>query len=143
MSKLIKIFLITLLALAVSCKSNENPDSGGEVAGENPPAGTYTGSILKGNKATVSADGTIEGELYYTSANQQITFKVKVNNWYRYSTSDTHYVKEGSYEVISFSPNNYTFANSSSSVISWRYLNGQAILYFDIDKLGFEVLTLN
>ena len=52
MSKLIKIFLITLLALAVSCKSNENPDSGGEIAGENPPAGEYTGDYT-GEKGTV------------------------------------------------------------------------------------------
>ena len=53
--------------------------------------------------------------------------------------------KEGSYEVISIEPNNYTFANFSGYgyLISWRYINGQAILYFEIDKIGTSSLNLN
>ena len=124
---------VVVAALSISCKSNENPDSGGEIAGENPPAGEY--SDFSG-KVTVSADGKISGTL--VSLNNT-TFEVKVNNWYKYSNDDNYnYVKEGSYVVNSITPNNYTFAS-----ISWRYYNGKPLLYFEIDKVGATTLTKN
>lgn len=66
MSKLIKIFLITLLALAVSC-SNEGKTGGGDTGGDEtgstieygqflPPESSYTGK----NYGVLSTDTTIQ-----------------------------------------------------------------------------------
>lgn len=140
MSKLIKIFLITLLALAISCKSNEDPAR--EIAGENPPAGNYTGYSI-GEKGTVkiNEDGscTIEGTIRFIKGihNNDVTnnFNITVNSWYK-----TYNFSSGDYDGFTFTrdyvvnsftsnPDGYTLKNFYWGVNSY---SGKTFLYFTI-----------
>ncbi len=130
-----------VMALSVSCKSNEEPVDE-EKVGENPPAGEYT--YGNQNKVTVSADGTISGELVYPisdSESLRINFNVTVNSWYTYGDG-YHYVKEGSYTVNNIN-SGYSF--DSDRGIAWRNLNGKTLLSININGngAGFQQLTLN
>ena len=156
MSKLIKIFLIILFALAVSCKSNENPDSGGEIAGENPPAGEYTGDYT-GEKGTVTInedgsctiDGTIIVDPYNTyNSKTTITFNITVKSWYR-SYNGTYYGYNNTRDFVinSFTGGSYTLREG---YFYWgvNSYSGKSFLAFSIDTenldgvAGFRSLTL-
>lgn len=157
MSKLIKIFLITLFALAISCKSNEEPAS--EIAGENPPAGEYTGDN-SGEKGTVTinADGscTIDGTISINdnlNARTTITFNITVNSWYK-----TYNSQSGSYDGFTYTrdfvinsftgSNSTTGSNYTSSQLNFHWgvnsYSGKTFLHFYItDGIGSSSLTLN
>ena len=82
-----------VMALSISCKSNEEPAN--EIAGENPPAGSYTnGDYFSSGQGTVAInpeDGscTIEGTIEFNTNgaiykdNVTITFNITVNSWYK------------------------------------------------------------
>ena len=111
MSKLIKIFLITLLALAVSC-SNEGKTGGGDTGGGEidystieygqflPAKTSYTGynnaaqsqtttiTIVKNSDYTCNLQGKVVlvGEGNYDSSTKkwkEVDINIKVNEWYR------------------------------------------------------------
>ena len=103
MSKLIKIFLITLLALAVSC-SNEGKTGGGDTGGDEtdystieygqflPARTSYTHTDNANNKTYTiqvvnNSDGTcnLKGKVrvYTTSSVNEVDIDIKVNEWYR------------------------------------------------------------
>ena len=111
MSKLIKIFLITLFALAVSC-SNEGKTGGGDTGGGEtdystieygqflPAKTSYTGynnaaqsqtttiTIVKNSDDTCNLQGKVVlvGEGNYDSSTKkwkEVDINIKVNEWYR------------------------------------------------------------
>ena len=101
MSKLIKIFLITLLALAIRCKSNEGPQATGETSSNHPSQGTYTiyTGGFNGSGATVTINNggtcTITGTAYF-DANDSQTFSITVTKWWYFYSNDKVYYA-GSY----------------------------------------------
>lgn len=151
MNKLIKIFLMIIFALAISCKSNEEPAS--EIAGENPPAGNYTDDYT-GGKGTVkiNEDGscTIDGTIinYHSFTNGVTnTFNITVKSWYRtYNGIDYGYNLTRDYVVNSFTsnPEGHTLDSLHWGVNSY---SGKTFLYFHINdnsgNLGSGMLYLN
>ena len=94
MSKLIKIFLITLLALAVSCK-NEDKTGGGDdiVKGythtNHPPEGKYMWVHFSGttNTNTIATVSHINGNCNITGKvfaldNSSLDYDITVTSWY-------------------------------------------------------------
>ncbi|TXJ55997.1 hypothetical protein [Brachyspira aalborgi] len=86
-----------VMALSISCKSNEEPSSGSK-AGTNPPAGEYSATTFTSstpytyytNKATVTHNGngctisgTLKGYKLISSTNAYKTnnFSITVNSW--------------------------------------------------------------
>lgn len=156
MSKLIKIFLITLLALAISCKSNEDPAR--EIAGENPHAGTYTNYhyAVEQVKVTINEDGscTIDGTTIIDdfSITNVVTnnFNIKVNSWYKtynpLSGDYDGYTHTRDYVINSFTsnPEGYTLSSLHWGVNS---SNSETFLYFAITNNsgndGSSILYLN
>ena len=102
MSKLIKIFLITLFTLAISC-SNEGTTGGGDTGGETdystieygqflPPKTSYTHTDKANNQTYTiqvlnNSDGTcnLKGKVrvYTTTSVNEVDINIKVNEWYR------------------------------------------------------------
>lgn len=142
MSKLIKIFLMIIFALAVSCKSNEEPAR--EIAGENPPAGSYTGDYSgEQGTVTINEDGscTIDGTIIvdpYNNYNSKttITFNITVKSWYK-----TYNSQSGDYDgftytrdfvINSFNGGSYTFREG---YFYWgvNSYSGKSFLAFSID----------
>ena len=155
MSKLIKIFLITLFALAISCKSNEEPAR--EIAGENPPAGNYTGDYSgEEGTVTINADGscTIDGTIIidpYNNYNAKttITFNITVNSWYKtYNGTDYGYNNTRDFVINSFTGGNYDF-NQVNFYWGVNSATGKSFLAFPVDTenlggvAGFRSLDLN
>ena len=129
-----------VMALSISCKSNEEPSSGPK-AGTKPPAGEYSSiSYINNNinnpytnKATVTHNGngcTISGTLL---GNKQLTsstyeyktnsFNITVNSWYENSDGNGSYAQG---EQI-------TLDKGSIGNISWNSTDsGNAAIVFGI-----------
>ena len=103
MSKLIKIFLITLFALAISC-SNEGTTGGGDTGGgetdystieygqflptktsythtDKANNQTYTIQVLNNSDGTCNLKGKVR--VYTTTSVNEVDINIKVNEWYR------------------------------------------------------------
>ena len=75
-----------VMALSISCKSNEEPKATGETSSNHPSRGTYTTDFYgNGSSATVEIndDGTctIKGTAYF-DANDSQTFSITVIKWW-------------------------------------------------------------
>lgn len=154
MSKLIKIFLMIIFALAVSCKSNEEPAR--EIAGENPPAGSYTGDYSgEQGTVTINEDGscTIDGTIIVDPYDEYkskttITFNITVKSWYKtYNGTDYGYNNTRDFVINSFNGGSYTLREG---YFYWgvNSYSGKSFLAFSIDTenlggvAGFRSLTL-
>ena len=103
MSKLIKIFLITLFTLAISC-SNEGTTGGGDTGGgetdystieygqflptktsythtDKANNQTYTIQVLNNSDGTCNLKGKVR--VYTTTSVNEVDINIKVNEWYR------------------------------------------------------------
>ena len=147
-----------VIALSISCKSNEEPAS--EIAGENPPAGNYTGDYSgEEGTVTINADGscTIDGTIIidpYNDLNSKttITFNITVNSWYK-----TYNSQSGSYDGFTYTRdfviNSFTGGNYNFSQVNFYWgvnsATGKSFLAFPVDTenlggvAGFRSLTLN
>ena len=81
-----------VMALSISCKSNEEPQETGSTSSNHPSQGTYTNSSYNTRATvTINNDGTctITGTAYF-DANDSQTFSITVTKWwYYYSDVDS------------------------------------------------------
>ena len=75
-----------VMALSISCKSNEEPQETGSTSSNHPSQGTYTNSSYNTRATvTINNDGTctITGTAYF-DANDSQTFSITVTKWWYY-----------------------------------------------------------
>ena len=96
-----------VMALSISCKSNEEPQDIGSTISYHPSQGLYTAStnsLYPNANATVTInnDGTctITGKASFTSGstNEQTDFSITVTKWWYYYDSPNTYNAGSSYE---------------------------------------------
>ena len=86
-----------VMALSISCKSNEEPKATGETSSNHPSRGTYTTDFYgNGSSATViiNNDGTctITGTAKFANTKTQ-NFNITITKWwYYYDYHNTYYV---------------------------------------------------
>ena len=86
-----------VMALSISCKSNEEPKATGETSSNHPSQGTYTTDFYgNGSSATViiNNDGTctITGTAKFANTKTQ-NFNITITKWwYYYDYHNTYYV---------------------------------------------------
>ena len=88
-----------VMALSISCKSNEVPQETGSTSSNHPSQGTYTNTIYN-DSATVTINNngtcTITGKAHFDKTDSQ-TFSITVTKWWYYysdvdsGSSSTHY----------------------------------------------------
>ncbi|TXJ57779.1 hypothetical protein EPJ67_03770 [Brachyspira aalborgi] len=85
-----------VMALSISCKSNEVPQETGSTSSNHPYQGTYTNTIYN-DSATVTINNngtcTITGKAHFTSGStkEQTDFSITVTKWwYYYHSPNTH-----------------------------------------------------
>ena len=131
-----------VMALSISCKSNEEPSSGPK-AGTNPPAGEYSSIAYYSNrtdmpytnKATVTHNGdgcTISGTLLGVNSQaadrlyKPTNFSITVNSWYE--NSDGNGSEAQGERLVLNSP-----ANGSLGWIKWFNTDsGKAAIDFQL-----------
>ena len=119
-----------VIALSISCKSNEDPSSNWITHSNHPTAGTY-----KGDKASVVATVTISGGACnikgtaLSDSNQSLQYDITITKWSGAGSTDSGDVFLGDYplgEATVAAPTGYT----SFTV---QYYNGNTI------RVGFQV----
>ena len=84
-----------VIALSISCKSNEEPQEPGSTSSNHPSQGTYTNTIYH-DSATVTINNngtcTITGKASFTSSStEQTDFSITVTKWwYNYDSPNTY-----------------------------------------------------
>ena len=92
-----------VMALSISCKSNEVPQETGSTSSNHPYQGTYTNTIYN-DSATVTINNngtcTITGKAHFTSGStkEQTDFSITVTKWWYYYDSPNTYNAGSSYE---------------------------------------------
>mgnify|MGYP004503399555 FL=1 len=91
-----------VMALSISCKSNEEPTEIGATIQSHPAQGTYNNSSGNNATVTINNDGTctITGKASFTSGstNEQTDFSITVTKWWYYYDSPNTYNAGSSYE---------------------------------------------
>ena len=83
-----------VMALSISCKSNEEPQETGSTIQSHPAQGTYTNSLGNSATVTINNDGTctITGTADF-DANDSQNFNITITKWwYYYDYHNTYYV---------------------------------------------------
>ncbi|WP_346677976.1 hypothetical protein [uncultured Brachyspira sp.] len=108
-----------VMALSISCKSNEVPQETGSTSSNHPSQGTYTNTIYN-DSATVTINNngtcTITGKAHFDKTDSQ-TFSITVTKWWYY------YPESGS---------SITYRAGSSWEKSEATINSPATDYFDV-----------
>ena len=92
-----------VMALSISCKSNEEPQETGSTIQSHPAQGTYTNSLGNSATVTINNDGTctITGTADFANTETQ-NFNITVTKWWYYypasGNSDITYNAGSSYE---------------------------------------------
>ena len=92
-----------VIALSISCKSNEEPQETGSTIQSHPAQGTYTNSLGNSATVTINNDGTctITGTADFANTETQ-NFNITVTKWWYYypasGNSDITYNAGSSYE---------------------------------------------
>ena len=92
-----------VMALSISCKSNEEPKETGSTSTYHPSQGSYTSSYGSDSAiVTINNDGTctITGKASFTSGStsEQTDFSITVTKWWYYYDSPNTYNAGSSYE---------------------------------------------
>ena len=92
-----------VMALSISCKSNEEPQETGSTSSNHPSQGTYTNIFGNSATVTINNDGTctITGTADFANTETQ-NFNITVTKWWYYypasGNSDITYNAGSSYE---------------------------------------------
>ena len=118
-----------VMALSISCKSNEEPQATGETSSNHPSQGSYTASAYSpypnaNATVTINNDGTytISGTAYFV-ANDSQTFSITVTKWWYYYSD----VNSGS-SIIYHAGSNYEQSEAT--------INSPSTDYFDVSYNG-------
>ena len=139
-----------VMALFISCKSNEAPQETGSTTQNHPPAGSYISSLI-GNpyaspsmtngKATVvnNLDGTchITGTAYYDDTTYQ-NFDITITKWwYQFDYPDSYYAS-------SYDKSEATLNSPTTDYFSVSYYRGNGELRISFGPSGsrYDTYTL-
>ena len=93
-----------VMALSISCKSNEEPKATGETSSNHPSQGSYTASAYStypnaNATVTINNDGTctITGTAKFANTETQ-NFNITITKWWYYYNSNNHHYAGSSYE---------------------------------------------
>lgn len=141
MSKLIKIFLITLLALAISCKNEDKTGGGGDVVqgythSNHPPEGEYMQVYPSGmtNTNTIATVTHINGNCnitgkVYPDSGSGIEYDITVTSWYAYPDPNSYLNRAGNWLRVS---GEATITKPASSTLNFfdveYYTTNQSII---------------
>ena len=88
-----------VMALSISCKSNEEPQETGSTSSNHPSQGTYTNIFGNSATVTINNDGTctITGTAKFANTETQ-NFNITITKWWYYYDSNNYSYAGGSYE---------------------------------------------